>query len=284
MLNPAPERSLRVTASETNPSPNPTAPAPGASPAAARAPGEPDAPGGGDQTPEKIRSMFERVSPTYDRLNFLLSGAMDRRWRARMARELTAGLEVRRALDVAAGTGDLTRAVRRRVEQSGRAGAPAALFIGADFTRPMLARAAEKYGWEGYRWVEADGLRLPFADGSFDVCSIGFGLRNMADRRVALAEMARVVRPGGRVGILEFSQPSNPIFRTLYDWYSFKIMPRVGYWLSGSTAYLYLPESIRKFIAPKELAALMEEVGLANARWIPMALGSVVIHLGEKKD
>lgn len=253
-----------------------------AGPARPATPPAADAPEGSDQTPEKIRSMFERISPSYDRLNLLLSGAMDRRWRARMADEMTRGLRpITRVLDVAAGTGDLANAIRRRAAGSAAGAAP--LVVGADFTRSMLVRARKKFGADGYQWIEADGLRLPFADAAFDLSSIGFGLRNMADRRAALAEMARVVRPGGRVGVLEFSQPTHPVFRALYDFYSFTIMPRVGHWLSGSSAYLYLPQSIRSFLGPEELAALMREVGLVNVRWIPLAMGSVVIHVGEKK-
>jgi demethylmenaquinone methyltransferase/2-methoxy-6-polyprenyl-1,4-benzoquinol methylase len=234
-----------------------------------------DAPRGGDQTPRRIRSMFEQITPTYDGLNLLFSGALDRRWRSALARELTRGLDpCARVLDVATGTGDLARAVRRQTSNASRV-------TGIDFTRAMLARAGEKFGRDGHDWIEGDGLRLPFATGTFDACCIGFGLRNMVDRPAGLAEMRRVLRPGGRIGILECSRPRNPLIRGFYDLYSFGIMPRVGLWISGSKAYRYLSESIREFWPPDELKRQMELAGFVNVRAIALTFGVVHIHIGE---
>ncbi|MBI1784792.1 ubiquinone/menaquinone biosynthesis methyltransferase [Candidatus Sumerlaeota bacterium] len=219
--------------------------------------------------------MFGQITPTYDRLNHLFSGWLDYLWRRRMAWEMTEGLDPCRAiLDVATGTGDLAHALRGR--------APSAAVTGLDFTRPMLLRAAQKYGASSsHLWIEGDGTNLPFADGSFDACCVAFGLRNMADRRAGLAEMRRVTRPGGRVGVLEFSQPSGPIIRRLYHFYSMRVMPRAGKILSGSDAYLYLPNSIRAFWTPDELASQLRGVGLVNVRWNLLTFGVAAIHLGE---
>jgi demethylmenaquinone methyltransferase/2-methoxy-6-polyprenyl-1,4-benzoquinol methylase len=153
---------------------------------------------------------------------------------------------------------------------------------GVDFTRPMLIEAARKYG-RRIGWIEADGLALPLRTGDWDAVTIAFGLRNMADKPAALAEMTRVVRPGGRVAVLEFSQPPGRIFRALYDWYSLKVMPRVGRWISGSDAYLYLAESIRGFWGPEELSQRMHAAGLRDVRAIPMMGGVVYLHVGVKE-
>lgn len=218
--------------------------------------------------------MFAGIAPTYDLLNRLLSGSVDRGWRRAAARELLAAPTPERPLllDLATGTGDLARELIRR--------APGARVAGADFTGGMLRLARKKFGDAPHFWVEADGLRLPFADASFDACSVAFGLRNMADRRAALAEMRRVVRPGGRVLVLEFSTPSNPVVRAFYEWYSFSVMPRLGKWISGSDAYLYLPSSIREFPSAEALAEVMREAGLEEPRFRRLTFGVACIHVG----
>lgn len=227
-----------------------------------------------DQTPEKIRGMFGQITPSYDRLNHLFSGMMDHYWRWSAARKIGGGLTpCRRILDVATGTGDLARALARRV--------PEAKITGLDFTRSMLDIAVKKYGFESHRWIEGDGLKLPFANGSFDACSIAFGLRNMSDRAAGLREMRRIVRTGGRVGVLEFSQPRNALMRGFYDFYSLKLMPRLGKAISGSDAYLYLPTSIRAFWNPEELADQMRLAGLTNVRHHLFTGGVVALHIGE---
>jgi demethylmenaquinone methyltransferase/2-methoxy-6-polyprenyl-1,4-benzoquinol methylase len=237
-------------------------------------------PGQTGPAPEKIRGMFGAITPTYDRLNLLFSGTLDRRWRRLAAREAIHGLNpCARLLDVATGTGDLAWELARTAEKLAPGRQPR--IAGADFTRPMLREAARKYG-QAFQWIEADGLRLPLGVGEWDAVTIGFGLRNMADKTAALAELARVVRPGGRVVILEFSQPRNPVFRRLYDFYSFAVMPRVGQWVSRSDAYLYLARSIRAFLTPRELSERMESVGLKDVRAIPLMFGVVYIHVGTK--
>lgn len=228
--------------------------------------------------PAKIRGMFGAITPTYDRLNFLFSGSLDRRWRRRAALEATRGLvPCRRILDLATGTGDLAFALSRAV----RAASAPAEIAGADFTRPMLREALRKFG-PAFRWIEADAVALPLRSGEWDAVTIAFGLRNIADKPAALAEMARLLRPGGRAVILEFSQPRNPLFRAFYDFYSFVVMPRVGHWISGSDAYLYLAQSIRSFWPPVELSAQMQAAGFAQINAIPLLAGVVYLHVGVK--
>lgn len=231
--------------------------------------------------------MFAGISPSYDRLNFLLSAGRDKRWRARLARALIDGLDpCRHILDIATGTGDLADAIAKAAAGSRRgiprAGAPRV--TGLDFTRPMLVRARDKFGGRPHAWFEGDAMRLPFASGRFDGVSIAFGLRNVEDRPAALREMARVLRPGGRVAILEFFEPRNPIMRRLYDLYSFTIMPRLGRLISGSDAYLYLPRSIRHFWTPERLGDEMSRAGLARVTARPIMAGIVWIHIGEAAD
>jgi demethylmenaquinone methyltransferase / 2-methoxy-6-polyprenyl-1,4-benzoquinol methylase len=251
-------------------------------------------PGPNAQSPDRIRGMFHDITPTYDRLNLIFSGALDRRWRQRAAREVLRDLQpCRRLLDVATGTGDLAWTLVRTAER-GRIPSPAChtgsgprnqfegQLVGVDFTRSMLQCAAQKYRAPGLSWIEADGVHLPLADGAFDAVTIAFGLRNMADKAAALAELARVIRPGGRLAILEFSQPPNPVVRALYDFYSFTVLPRVGRWISGSDAYLYLAESIRSFWSPAELSTQMRQAGLKDLRAIPLMMGIVYLHLGTR--
>ena len=146
----------------------------------------------------------------------------------------------------------------------------------------MLAEVRRKYGCERMHWIEGDGLKLPFASGSFDGASIAFGLRNMEDRRAALREFGRILRPGGRLAILEFSRPRGVLMRSFYDFYSFRVMPRVGRWLSGSDAYLYLPESIRLFWNAEELSEAMKEAGFSGVRYQRLTGGVVTIHVADK--
>jgi demethylmenaquinone methyltransferase / 2-methoxy-6-polyprenyl-1,4-benzoquinol methylase len=233
------------------------------------------APAPDDQRAPVIRSMFAQITPTYDRLNLILSGAADRYWRRRTAALLLAGLPAApRVLDVATGTGDLARAIRRRAGEGARV-------VGLDFTRPMLERAHQKFPDAAHRWIEADGLALPCADAAFDACSIAFGLRNMADKPAALREMRRVLRPGGRLAVLEFYEPPNPVFRRLYHFYSFQVMPRLGRWLSGSDAYGYLTGSIRAYWSLDEALRRVEAAGFTHVRPVPMTFGVAVLILAD---
>ncbi len=236
------------------------------------------APAPDDQRRDVIRSMFEQVTPTYDRLNFLLSGAVDRYWRWRSARLLTEGLlPCGTILDVATGTGDLARAVRKHAP-------PGTRVLGLDFTRSMLRQAKQKFAGNEHRWIEGDGTVLPCASNAFDACCIAFGLRNMADKPAGLREMHRALRPGGRLGVLEFYTPPNPVFAALYNFYSFQVMPRVGKWLSGSDAYQYLTGSIRKYWSVDEAVDQMKRAGFVNVRAVPMTFGIAVLILGEKPE
>ena len=248
----------------------------------AQADAQADAQSGAAQDPEKIRSMFAAITPSYDRLNHLFSASMDRRWRAIAAQRLTDGLNpCRTILDVATGTGDLAKAVQDRAAHP--------RVVGLDFTRAMLKRGSEKYGTGGgteggaggLHWIEGDGLRLPFKSGSFDAVCIAFGLRNMVDRAAGLAEMRRVTRPGGRIGILEFSRPRGRITARLYDVYVARIMPIVGRMLSGSGAYGYLSSSIQDFWPPERMSEEMSRAGMVHVRRESLAAGMVYFHLGE---
>jgi demethylmenaquinone methyltransferase/2-methoxy-6-polyprenyl-1,4-benzoquinol methylase len=227
-----------------------------------------------------VRDMFGRVAHRYDLANHLLSFNIDRYWRAHTARRAAAILArpEARILDICCGTGDLLLALAK----GGPAGRPV---FGSDFCHPMLTAARAKTGRRGIPapLFEADALRLPVADASFDLITAAFGFRNLANYGVGLEEMRRVLRPGGMAAILEFSQPSNAAFAALYAFYSRRILPLIGGALSGSTdAYRYLPESVRKFPRPPELADLMRRVGFRNVRYDLLTGGIVALHLGDK--
>jgi demethylmenaquinone methyltransferase/2-methoxy-6-polyprenyl-1,4-benzoquinol methylase len=240
------------------------------------------APAADDQSPRKIREMFTAITPAYDRLNRLFSGWLDQRWRRLAARAALEGLTpCRRALDVATGTGDLAEALDRAARRL-HPGAGTRV-TGADFTRSMVRRAGVKFGHRAMGWIEADGLRLPLCAASFDACTIAFGLRNMVDRPAGLREMARVLRPGGRLVILEFGKPRNRVVRWGYDLYSFRIMPRVGAWLSRSEAYRYLPTSIREFWNEAELSDRMRQAGFEAVTARRLMFGIVIMHCGRKR-
>ncbi|MEP6714323.1 MAG: bifunctional demethylmenaquinone methyltransferase/2-methoxy-6-polyprenyl-1,4-benzoquinol methylase UbiE [Terriglobia bacterium] len=223
-----------------------------------------------------VRSMFGRVAHRYDLANHLLSANIDKHWRARTVERVRDVLmrPGSRAMDLACGTGDLLIALER---EAGRE------LIGSDFCHPMLTGAAAKLrrGRMGSGLVEADALALPVADTSLDLITIAFGFRNLANYRVGLREMRRVMRPGGAVAILEFSQPPNAIFRGFYNWYSRRVLPLIGGAISGAPeAYRYLPESVRKFPGAEELAGMMREAGFGNVEWEYMTFGIVALHVG----
>jgi demethylmenaquinone methyltransferase/2-methoxy-6-polyprenyl-1,4-benzoquinol methylase len=222
--------------------------------------------------------MFARVARRYDLLNHLLSFQTDRYWRFRTALEVEPFLlrPSSRVLDLCCGTGDLTLALERRAGRD-------ALVIGGDFCRPMLLEARRKQHRRGARieLIECDGLELPFPRGSLDLVTIAFGFRNFANYRAALAELRRVIKPGGMLAILEFSTPPNPVFRALYRFYSGALLPAVGGWISGDrSAYTYLPDSVRKFPGAELLAAEMEAAGFTRVRFRRMTCGIVALHTG----
>lgn len=225
----------------------------------------------------RVRSMFEGIAGRYDLLNHLLSGNTDRRWRRLVADKLRPALGAESyALDVACGTGDLTLALGEI--SRGR-------IVGLDFCRPMLEIAARKPAAHGriIPFIEGDALRLPFVDSCFDVVTIAFGLRNLADVERGLGELRRVLKPGGRLAVLEFSQPVWPGFRALFRFYFTRVLPRVGGLVSGSRgAYEYLPDSVSRFPDQKNLAALMRRVGFAEVAYQNLTGGIAALHTGAR--
>jgi demethylmenaquinone methyltransferase/2-methoxy-6-polyprenyl-1,4-benzoquinol methylase len=226
---------------------------------------------------ERVRVMFSRIASRYDLLNHLLSANIDRRWRAKVVRLVRESLkDDAHALDVACGTGDLSLAL---------AGGGDAEVTGLDFCRPMLDLAARKSrdGGKAISYVEGDALSLPFADATFDVVTIAFGLRNLASVEGGLRELLRVTRAGGRVCVLEFSQPSIPGLRGLFGFYFTRVLPRVGGLLSGSrVAYEYLPDSVSRFPDQHRLAELMRGVGFGRVEFENLTGGIAAIHTGTR--
>jgi demethylmenaquinone methyltransferase/2-methoxy-6-polyprenyl-1,4-benzoquinol methylase len=229
----------------------------------------------------KVREMFTRIAPRYDLLNHLLSAQMDKRWRARAATELRPILEKPDAvvLDLCCGTGDLAFSLAKGAR---------ARIIGADFSHTMLTRAKEKAlqlanGKAPIPFLEADALRLPFATESFALVTTAFGFRNLANYEEGLREIYRVLRPGGTLAILEFTEPAPGIIGSAYRFYCQKVLPAIGGVISGdAAAYAYLPKSVARFFRPDELAALMKRVGYQGIRYELMMLQSVALHLALK--
>jgi demethylmenaquinone methyltransferase/2-methoxy-6-polyprenyl-1,4-benzoquinol methylase len=222
-----------------------------------------------------VRRMFGRVAHRYDLANHLLSFNIDRYWRAhsvRRTRQILLRPEAR-VLDICCGTGDLVLALARH----GRS------VLGSDFCHPMLVAAHGKIARRRAPAVlfESDALTLPLRDASLDLLTVAFGFRNLANYESGLAEMRRVLRPGGMAAILEFSQPPNPLFGALYNMYSRRILPWIGGLISGSRdAYTYLPESVRKFPAAPDLAAMMRRAGFAEVSFEYLTGGIVALHIG----
>lgn len=225
-----------------------------------------------------VREMFAGIAGRYDLLNHLLSLNIDKRWRRRVSAELRQILDDPEAhvLDVACGTGDLSLELN--------SGAKASV-IGTDFCRPMLAFAKEKSVNEAspIPYVEGDAMRLPFADDEFDALTIAFGLRNLANVEDGLKELRRVLKPGGRLAVLEFSAPIVPGFGRLFNFYFAHVLPRIGGAVSGSRgAYEYLPDSVSKFPDQKKLVSMMEATGFSAVRYQNLTGGIAAIHTGAK--
>ena len=216
--------------------------------------------------PDAVRSMFDRIAPVYDVMNRVMTAGLDLRWR-----RLAAAGAVRpgdAVLDAACGTGDLAVACLR---------AGAANVTGLDFSERMLERARRKEA--AIAWVQGDLLALPFADGTFDAATVGFGVRNVADLELALRELRRVLRPGGRLAILEITKPRGPLRPFFSLWFD-RIVPRLGKALPGGAAYTYLPASVKRFPDAERLAALLEHAGFEDVRFRLLAGTIVALHTG----
>jgi demethylmenaquinone methyltransferase / 2-methoxy-6-polyprenyl-1,4-benzoquinol methylase len=236
----------------------------------------PEGAGSEQEAARWVRSMFGRVAHRYDLANHLLSANVDRYWRNHTVARVR-GVLMRpeaRVLDLACGTGDLLIALER---EAGRG------LIGSDFCHPMLTGAQTKLqrGRMKSILLESDALSLPFADASLDLITIAFGYRNLANYRAGLIEMRRVLRSGGSMAILEFTQPPNRTFATLYNWYSRNVLPLIGGAISGAPeAYRYLPESVRKFPDAPGLASMMTEAGFGLVEWEYLTFGIAALHIG----
>jgi demethylmenaquinone methyltransferase/2-methoxy-6-polyprenyl-1,4-benzoquinol methylase len=216
---------------------------------------------------EGVRRMFDRIAPVYDLMNRVMTAGLDRRWRA-----LTVEQAVRpgdRVLDACCGTGDLAVAALH---------AGAGAVVGLDFAERMLERARMKE--PAVEWVQGDVLALPFEDASFDAATVGFGVRNVEDLEAGVRELRRVLRPGGRLAILEITTPRGPLALFYRLWFD-RAIPLLGRVLPGGAAYTYLPASVRRFPVPEELAALLARCGFGAVRFRRFAGGIVALHVGE---
>jgi len=222
--------------------------------------------------PERISEMFDRIAGVYDGMNLLISGFQEPRWRRRAVTET--GLRPgERALDVACGTGKVTLDLYRSVQPGGEA-------LGIDAAPRMIEAAdARKEGAAGLRFEVADALSLPVEDDAFDAATIAFGMRNLADYGRGFAEMARAVRPGGRVVCLEIARPSSRLGRLIASWFD-HIVPLIGRLARQGDAYAYLVRSTKSYPAPDRIAAIMTENGLRDVRWVRMSGGIVTLHTG----
>ncbi|MHC4953725.1 MAG: ubiquinone/menaquinone biosynthesis methyltransferase [Planctomycetota bacterium] len=219
-----------------------------------------------------IQSMFAEIAPRYDLLNRVLSCNIDQRWRRRaVALARPAGP----VLDVCTGTGDLAAAF------VGATGEPA---YGVDFCQPMLRRGRDKAACKDVRFARGDALRLPLPSNRFDVVSVAFGIRNVADLDAGLAELVRVARPGGRIAILEFTMPKRRVLGALYRFYFGRVLPMVGNLVSRSSAYTYLNRSVLEWTGEQELAERLRRAGCARVDVFPLSIGIAAVHLGVKAD
>lgn len=234
-------------------------------------------PVGSQAKADYVRDMFDAIAPRYDLLNSVLSFRIHYLWRTFAAR--CAGLvSGNSALDVCSGTGDFAVELRRRVGATGRVAA-------VDFSAKMLELGTEKFKANDIDYCQGDAMQLPYDDEQFDAAVVGFGIRNVSDPAVAVKEMARVVRPGGRVVILEFSQPTCPAFRALYDLHSKYVMPILGGAISGrQDAYAYLPESVKRWKSREEMDALLVDAGLVDVRHRDLTAGIVCVNVGNKPN
>jgi demethylmenaquinone methyltransferase/2-methoxy-6-polyprenyl-1,4-benzoquinol methylase len=225
--------------------------------------------------PDAVRRMFGAIAHRYDFLNHFLSASIDKRWRrvtVDKVRELLVPGPESVCLDLCSGTGDLALEIHRRLNLT---------VVASDFCHPMLQLSLRKFGANKVRTVEADALSLPFANNVFDVVTIAFGLRNLANTRRGLEEMARILKPGGVVVVLEFSKPVIPIFRQAFGLYFRTILPRLGSAISGQdTAYRYLHDSVQQFPSQVELVDLMVDTGFTSVGYRNLSGGIAAMHWG----
>ncbi len=232
-----------------------------------------------EQFASQVNNMFDRIAVHYDAMNSVMTAGLHHRWRQRAAAraQLTEGCS---ALDVCCGTGDLA------LELAGHVG-PTGTVVGCDFSEPMLelARAKSVQRWAtSVRFEYADALALPYEDGIFDAVTVGFGVRNLSDLDRGLAEMARVLKPGGRLVILEITQPQRPPLSIFYSLWFDRIVPLLGTLAGDRDAYTYLPESVRSFPSPRGLAERMDAAGLQRIRATVLAGGIIAIHSGSRAE
>jgi demethylmenaquinone methyltransferase / 2-methoxy-6-polyprenyl-1,4-benzoquinol methylase len=230
-------------------------------------------PRSGTLSEPQVRAMFDRISGVYDLMNTVMTAGLHHRWRERAA-DLAAVGPGDSALDVACGTGDLAIELARRVGPNGEV-------IGSDFADEMLERARAKA--PALQWEWGNALELPYAGGRFDAATVGFGARNFSDLDRGLSEMARVVKPGGRVVVLEITTPRRPPLSTFYSLWFDRIVPLIGRLSGEDEAYTYLPNSVKRFPGPEGLAAAMERAGLRDIHWILTAGGIIALHVGVKR-
>jgi demethylmenaquinone methyltransferase/2-methoxy-6-polyprenyl-1,4-benzoquinol methylase len=221
----------------------------------------------GTLEPEAVRGMFDRIAPVYDVMNRVMTAGLDQRWRRLAVREVVWPGD--RVLDACCGTGDLAIEAERR---GGRV-------VGLDFSQQMLSRARRKSGT--IEWIQGDALALPFSEDEFDAATVGFGVRNLANLEDGLLELARVLKPRGRVAVLEITRPQGilrPFFRLWFD----VLVPFAGKVLPGGKAYTYLPASVRRFPGPDDLSALMRRAGFESVEYRLLGGGAVALHTGVK--
>jgi len=225
-----------------------------------------------------VREMFTSIAPRYDLLNHVLSFNVDRLWWRKTARSFSSILKQpdARVLDLCCGTGDMTFALRRQ------AGKSAAKILGVDFSHAMLQRANAKSTGKSLRWVEADALCLPFPSQQFDLITAAFGFRNLADYDAGLREIARLLRPNGEYGILDFGEPRG-LMGKFYRVYFKHVLPAVGTMISGVKGpYAYLPASVERFPSPEEMLGRMRRAGFREASWTPYTFGIAGLYRGKK--
>jgi demethylmenaquinone methyltransferase/2-methoxy-6-polyprenyl-1,4-benzoquinol methylase len=212
--------------------------------------------------------MFDRIAPVYDVMNHVMTAGLDRRWRKLAVQEVVWPGD--RVLDACCGTGDLAVEAERR----------GARVVGLDFSERMLERARKKSG--AIEWVQGDALALPFGDSEFDAATVGFGVRNLADLEGGLRELARVLRPGGKLAVLEITRPRGLLKPFFWLWFDV-FVPLLGKVLPGGKAYTYLPASVRRFPGPEDLSGLFERAGFADVRYRLLGGGIVALHVGVKQ-